>query len=407
MLYRNVPKNGDKLSILGFGCMRLPLKDGRLDQERAIRQIRHAVDQGVNYLDTAWPYHEGESERVLGKALRDGYRDRVKVATKLPSFLVDKPDDMDRYLDAQLEKLETSSIDYYLMHTLNAPLWDKMKDLGAPDFLDRAIADGRIKNAGFSFHGLSEDFPRIVDEYPWSFCQIQYNFLDQDYQAGTAGLRYAAARDLAVIVMEPMRGGTLGLAEQPPAVAALWNEAKASRPPVEWALLWLWNQPEVTVVLSGMNEESHIEENLAIADKGFPGVLDEEEVRLVDRVAGTYRDLMKVGCTGCGYCLPCPSNVMIPGCFELYNTLHMYQSEAARFSYAVRMCGDLSGAGPGFASQCVECGECLEKCPQEIQIPEVLAEVVADMEGTDLEERVAMARKMLMKRVDGQYKERP
>lgn len=392
MLYRKVPKNGDMLSILGFGCMRLPLKDGGIDEERAIRQIRHAIDRGVNYLDTAWPYHAGESERLLGKALRDGYREKVKIATKLPSWMIENREDMDRYLATQLEKLETDHIDYYLLHGINGASWDKIHGLGAPEFLDKAKEDGRIVNAGFSFHGLSDDFNRIVDACQWIFCQIQYNYLDLEYQAGAKGLKYAASKDIAVIVMEPLRGGNIGRPKPPPAIEAIWNEARLRRTPVEWALRWIWNHPEVTVVLSGMNDESHIDENLAIADTAHAGCLTGEELTLVDRVARKYQELMKVNCTGCGYCMPCPSNVMIPSCFEEYNKLHVFGgTEEVKFRYAFRMSGQLADGKSGFASQCTGCGSCLDKCPQHIKIPAVLAQVIAEMEDSALQERVAAA----------------
>ena len=254
MQYRTVPKNGDELSILGFGCMRLPLtKERQIDEPRAIRQISDAIDQGVNYLDTAWPYHAGESENVLGRALSDGYRERVKIATKLPSWMIKKREDMDFYLNAQLEKLKTDHIDYYLIHGLAGDLWDRLVSLGVMDFLDQANAAGRIVNAGFSFHGVLDDFKRIVDAYPWIFCQIQYNFLDEENQAGTEGLKYAASRDLGVVIMEPLRGGNLGLPEPPPDVDAIWKKAKNKRTPVEWAFRWVWTHPEATTVRSGMN----------------------------------------------------------------------------------------------------------------------------------------------------------
>lgn len=396
MLYRKIPKNGDELSILGFGCMRLPIhKDGSIDEERAIGQIRSAVEQGVNYLDTAWPYHGGQSEPLLAKALRDGYREKVKVATKLPCWMIETRGDMDRFLNAQLEKLETGCIDYYLLHGLNGTSWDTLARLGVTGFLDAALADGRIANAGFSFHGLLDDFKRIVDAYPWTFCQIQYNFLDQQNQAGTEGLEYAAARGLGVVIMEPLRGGNLGLPEAPPAVAHIWQQAKTQRTPVEWALRWVWNHPEVTVVLSGMNEEAHIEENLAIADEARPRSLTQAECDLVDAAARKYQELMKVGCTGCGYCMPCPEGVMIPGAFELYNKMHLFgEVPKTKFSYALRMSGGLSGIEPGFASQCVACGECLAKCPQNIEIPDLLAEVVAEMEDDQLAQRLALAKNL-------------
>ncbi len=397
MQYRKVPKNGDDLSILGFGCMRLPTKDGHIDEQRAIKQIRTAIDRGINYVDTAWPYHAGESEPLVGRALQEGYRQRVKLATKLPSFLVKTREDMDGYLNAQLQKLQTDMIDYYLVHTLTGPVWDTMVKLGIHEFLDQAKADGRIINAGFSFHGLPEDFNRIVDAYPWDFCQIQYNYLDEDYQAGKAGLEYAAGEGLAVIVMEPLRGGSLGRPVAPPEVAAIWNQAPTPRTPVAWALLWLWHHPEVTCILSGMNEEAHIDENIALATAATPGMLTEHEKALVAAAAETYRSLMKVNCTGCGYCMPCPANVNIPICFEMFNNLHMFKSEIAKMGYAFRMGGDLTGGVAGYASQCVQCGQCIEKCPQNIAIPEVLTAVERDMEGPDLSERLTIARRNMLK----------
>ncbi len=395
MLYRKVPKNGDALSILGFGCMRLPLtKEGRIDEPRAIRQIRSAVDRGVNYLDTAWPYHAGESENILGRALTEGYRRKVKIATKLPSWMIKSRQDMDAYLDAQLEKLQTDHIDYYLLHALTGELWDHLEPLGVADFLDRAKADGRIVNAGFSFHGILEDFKRIVEGYPFEFCQIQYNFLDEENQAGTEGLKYAASRGLGVVIMEPLRGGNLGLSTPPPEVEAIWKTAAVKRTPAEWALRWVWNHPEVTVVLSGLNEESHIEENLAAAEQGLAGSLTEEELGLVDAAAGVYKTLMKVGCTGCGYCMPCPSDVSIPRCFEVYNKMYMFGNvEEAKFMYAIRMSGILGGP-PSYASQCVQCGECMEKCPQHIEIPDCLEMVAGELEDSDVEKRVAAGKKM-------------
>jgi hypothetical protein len=392
-----MPKTGDRLSILGFGCMRLPVHtDGTIDEPRAIPQIRSGIDKGINYLDTAWPYHGGESERVLGLALQDGYREKVRIATKLPSWLITSREEMDHYLNAQLAKLGTDRIDYYLLHALDGTSWDNLVSLGVLEFLDTAKGDGRIVNAGFSFHGLLQDFKRIVDGYPWEFCQIQYNFLDREFQAGTEGLEYAAAGNLGVVIMEPLRGGNLGQADAPPAVAEIWETAETKRSPVEWALRFVWDRPEVTVVLSGMNDEAHIKENLAIADKAEPASLTQTECELIDKAAATYQKLMKVGCTGCGYCLPCPMNVRIPSAFEMLNKMHLFGNEnEARFGYAVRMSGVLTGTAPAFASQCVQCGECLEKCPQNLDIPAFLAEAVRDLEGDGLEERVEAVRKML------------
>jgi len=397
MLYRKVPKNGDKLSALGFGCMRLPTTgEGKIDQPRAIRQIRSAIDRGVNYVDTAWPYHSGESELLLARALAEGYRNKVKIATKLPSWMIKAREDMDQYLNSQLEKLNTEAIDYYLLHALNGGTWDNLESLGIIDFMEKALADGRIKNTGFSFHAPLEDFKRIVDAYNWTFCQIQYNFLDQENQAGTEGLRYAAERNLAVMIMEPLRGGNIGQPQPPGEVAEIWNRADTKRSPAEWALRWVWNHPEVTVVLSGMNDEAHIEENLSVADTALPDTLTKTECELVNAVADKYKELMKIPCTGCGYCQPCPENVRIPMIFDIYNNMHIFGNvDTAKDLYAMRLSNMIAGGEPGYASQCVSCGECLEKCPQNIEIPDWLSEIAPEMEDDQMANRLEAARKRL------------
>lgn len=393
-----MPKNGDELSVLGFGCMRLPVKeDGTIDEERATRQVRYAVDQGVNYIDTAWPYHMGESEPFLGRALEAGYREKVRLATKLPSWTIKKKEDMDRILNSQLERLKTDHIDYYLVHGLVGLLWDKMENLEVLDFLDRAKADSRIVNAGFSFHGTIDDFKQIVDAYPWTFCQIQYNFLDEKNQAGTEGLEYAASKGLGVIIMEPLRGGKLTNLV-PPEIHEIWNEASVKRTPAEWALRWIWNHPEVTIVLSGMNEESHIEENLKIASEANPNSLTDTELNLVKRAEQKYRQLMKTACTGCRYCLPCPSGVDIPGCFEIYDNFYLSGNESeAKLMYAAKPGGIIRGDVPGYASQCIQCGQCVEKCPQHLDIPSLLEAVKEKFEGKDLKGWKILAKKTFRK----------
>ncbi|MDQ1251767.1 MAG: uncharacterized protein QG646_878 [Euryarchaeota archaeon] len=399
MLYRKIPETGDELSVLGFGCMRLPIKeDGTIDEKRAMSQVRYAIDHGVNYVDTAWPYHMGQSETFLGRALAEGYREKVKVATKLPSWIVENREDMDSFLNAQLEKLQTDHIDYYLIHGIAGELWDKMVALGVIDFLDQAKNDGRIVNAGFSFHGPAHDFKRIVDAYPWTFCQIQYNFMDEQNQAGTEGLKYAASKGLGIIVMEPLLGGNLAR-RVPPEIDAIWNEAPVKRTPVEWALRWVWDHPEVTVVLSGMNEESQVEENLKISDEAYPNSLIEAELQLVKKVEQKYRQLVKIGCTGCRYCIPCPSGVDIPECFEIYNDLHMFgNEEGAKFTYAIRMSGAFTDSEPGgFASLCTECGQCKDKCPQGLEIPNLLKAVAEELEGPDFKQRLAMVKQAFRK----------
>jgi predicted aldo/keto reductase-like oxidoreductase len=379
MLYRTVPKTGDKLSILGFGCMRYPSRGRGIDEERTIRQIRHAIDKGVNYFDTAPVYHMGKSEPILGRALAGGYREKVQIATKLPHWSVFEWKDMDRILNAQLRTLQTDHIDYYLLHSLSKGSFDKLVGLGVLEFLDTAKKDGRIKNAGFSFHGNTPAFKEIVDAYSWEFCQIQYNYLDEGSQAGTEGLKYAAAKGLAVIIMEPLRGGNLA-GRVPESIQKIWDSAPVKRTPAEWALRWVWNHPEVTVVLSGMNDEAHIDENIRTADAGLPDSLIADELATVEKARDEYRRLMKVGCTGCGYCMPCPAGVDIPGCFAGYNAYHLFPDDrSGKFQYIGRhggLLGDKSNAG-----LCRQCGKCAKACPQHLPIPALMKEVSREMDG--------------------------
>ena len=380
MLYRTVPKTGDGLSILGFGCMRLPsTRTGGVDEARAIRQIRHAIDGGINYIDTAPVYHLGKSEQVLGRALAGGYREKVRIATKLPHWSVYERADMDRIIDAQLKTLQTDHIDYYLLHSLGRGSFEKLRGLGVLGFLDAAKRDGRIRNAGFSFHDNLAAFKEIVDAYDWQFCQIQYNYLDEQNQAGTEGLRYAAEKGLAVIIMEPLRGGNLA-GRIPQSIQKIWDEAPLKRSPAEWGLRWVWDHPEVTVVLSGMNDEAHIDQNLRVADSALPNSLSGDEHALIARVRDEYRRLMKVGCTGCGYCMPCPAGVDIPGCFASYNAYALFpRDRTAKFQYIGRhggLIGDRSHAG-----LCRQCGTCAKSCPQHLPIPSLMKDVSKEMEG--------------------------
>ena len=372
MQYRQVPKNGDQLSALGFGAMRLATKRGSIDEERATRQVRDAIDKGVNYIDTAVPYHGGESERFLGRALQGGYREKVKLATKLPPWSVKTREDMDRILAIQLKKLQTDHIDYYLLHSLDASHWKHLRELGVLEFLDSARAAGKIRNAGFSFHGDRKTFKEIIDAYDWVFCQIQYNFLDEMNQAGTEGLRYAASKNIAVIVMEPLRGGMLA-GKLPKEVREIYSRAKTKHTPAEWALRWVWNHPEVTVVLSGMNDEKHIAENIKTCEDALPGSLTPDDLATVEKVAGSYKRLMKIGCTGCAYCMPCPFGVNIPQCFFLYNNYHMGNHLMSRGMYGLSLMGGMRTWSD--ASLCRNCGKCQKACPQNIAIPEELIKV--------------------------------
>jgi hypothetical protein len=384
MLYRKVKSNGDQLSILGFGCMRLPQKkgtpgDGKIDEQRALEQIHYAIDKGVNYFDTAMPYHMGASELFLGKVFTNGVREKIKLATKIPHFHVNAPQDMEKIIRAQLNKLNTDYIDYYLVHALDKKSWDKMKSFGVIEFLEGLKKDQRIINTGFSYHGDKDTFKEIIDAYDWDICQIQYNYLDVQNQAGKRGLKYADKKNVSAIIMEPLRGGNIA-GNVPPDVQELWDQAETKRSPAEWALRWIWNHPEVTCVLSGMNEEAHIDENIKIASDSYPESLNDIELQLVDSVRKKYLELMKIGCTGCNYCMPCPSGVNIPSCFEFYNSAHMFGNhKRAKMMYLFFLSGAV--ADPAYASMCEKCGECEEACPQNLPIQTTLDNVVNEFEG--------------------------
>jgi predicted aldo/keto reductase-like oxidoreductase len=382
MLYRLAGKTGQQLSILGFGCMRLPIIGGKahlINKEKAQAMVDYAIRNGVNYFDTAYVYHSevpfqaGQSEVFLGQALKQERRN-IHLATKLPSWFVESRADMDRFLDQQLERLQTDHIDFYLVHSLTEDLWKKLSPLGITRFLDAALADGRIKHAGFSFHDETPIFKQIVDAYDWSFCQIQYNFMDEDYQAGRAGLEYAAGKGLGVIIMEPLRGGGLA-ARVPEDVQAVWNKAQVKRTPAQWALRFVWNRPEVSVVLSGMSEPGQMEENVRTANEGLANSLTAEELALIQEAKAIYQARTRVNCTGCGYCLPCPHGVSIPANFLQLNNLSIYRDRGAAEFFYFRILNEEQRA-----SHCEECGQCVELCPQHIPIPDMLKEVVREFE---------------------------
>ena len=377
MLYRKIRKTGDEISVLGFGAMRLPSKNGRTDEKRAIQQIRYAIDHGVNYIDTAIAYM---NEPLVARALSDGYREKVKIATKLPPWSVNKAEDMENIFKVQLDNFKTDHIDYYMLHGLNRPNWDKMMALGVLELLTKLKRNGSIINAGFSFHGDKDTFKEIVDGYDWDFCLLQFNYLDEKNQAGLEGLKYAAEKGMGIIVMEPFRGGNL-TQNIPPDVEELWNKAEIIRTPAEWALRWVLNHPEVTCVLSGMNNEKHIKENIKIANEALPNSLSTNELELIGRVRDKYRELMKTGCTGCRYCMPCPSGVDIARCFEIYDSTQIFGNKRQfQFLYALGL-GVIHGGKPAYASSCIKCGKCEKHCPQELPIIELLDDVSQDMEG--------------------------
>jgi predicted aldo/keto reductase-like oxidoreductase len=373
--YRNFGKLDWAPSALGFGAMRLPTIDddpGQIDEPEATRMVRYAIDHGVNYVDTAYPYHRQTSEKFLGRALQDGYRERIKLATKMPVWLTKAPEDFDRYLDEQLERLQTDHVDFYLLHGLNEERWPELQKLDVLRWAETAVAGGRIGHLGFSFHDRYEVFQEIVDATDlWTFCQIQLNYMDVEHQAGLKGLRYAAGKGLAVVVMEPIRGGRLSN-NVPPAVQALWDGAPVQRAPADWALQWVWHQPEVSLLLSGMSAMEHVVENIASAGRSAPGTLAQEEMDLIARVREAYQALSPIPCTDCKYCLPCPNGVNIPRVFEIYNDLMMYGND----QHAQMVYNNFIQAEER-ADNCIECGECLEQCPQQIEIPDWLAKVHA------------------------------
>jgi len=375
--YRKFGKLDWEVSVLGLGCMRLPTSDGgsdplssSIDEDKAIHMIRYAIDQGINYIDTAYPYHGGNSEYVVGKALKEGYREKVKLASKSPVWLIKKPEDFDTLLNEQLQKLQTDHIDFYMLHSLHKKMWtDTILKHDILGKAEKAVQDGRIKYIGFSFHDDYDCFKTIVDGYDkWDFCQIQYNYMDSDNQAGTKGLKYAAEKRIPIVVMEPLLGGRL--ANPPKTIERILQEAENKRSPVEWALQWLWNQSEVTVVLSGMSSLEQIKDNVQAAELSGINTLGKEELELIDLVHLKYEERTAIPCTNCNYCMPCPSDVDIPKVFELYNQGFMHEDfEGARGSYSRNI------SKKKRADKCIQCRICEEKCPQRIIISQWMPKV--------------------------------
>ena len=369
MQYRN-DKTGRPLSVLGYGCMRFTRKGAGIDLDKAEREVMAAINAGVNYFDTAYIYPG--SEAALGEILeRNHCRDRVCIASKLPQYLVRGAGDFERYFAEELRRLRTDHIDYYLMHMLtDVESWRKLEAAGVRQWLAEKKAAGQIGQAGFSFHGSTAMFERLLDCYDWDFCQIQYNYMDENSQAGRAGLQAAAARGLPVIIMEPLRGGKL-VTLLPEGARRLFAASPRGWTPAEWALRWLWDQPAVTCVLSGMNDLEMIEENCRIADEVQPGALTKEDFALLERVKTAIQQRVKAPCTGCGYCMPCPKGVDIPGAFRCYNEMFTEHKRTGRREYwqVVGLRKE-----PAFATQCVGCGKCESHCPQHLPIRALLKE---------------------------------
>lgn len=368
MKYRSMGKLNIRTSAFGLGCMRFngaASGDSIIDEQKAISLIRQAVDGGVTYLDTAYVYLDKTSEIVLGKALQDGYRDRVTIATKMPAEHVHNRAEMEALLETELKKLQTDHIDFYLMHGIDKEKWEYFKSIGAPEFFDDMKRAGKIRYKCFSFHGPYEEFESILQAYDWDMVQIQYNFMDINNQAGTKGLELAGKLGIPVVIMEGLLGGRL--AKAPDNVQALYDAFPVKRSPVEWGFRWLCNHPEIAVVLSGCNEKEQIDENLRIFDTVEPGIMDEEELQLMDNVREAYLSRTKIGCTGCRYCMPCPNGVNIPGIFSAWNNHSLYNTDLKNDWDLKQIREKDSGA-----DRCVSCGACEAACPQHLGIIEGL-----------------------------------
>ena len=384
MLYRS-DRKGRPISQLGYGCMRFTRKGSGIDYEKAEREVLLAIDQGVNYFDTAYIYPG--SEECLGRILAENHcRDKVYIATKLPQYVLRTAAAVEKTFREELERLRTDYIDYYLMHMFtDYAQWERLQALGIEEWIAKKKAEGSIRSIGFSFHGDTQMFLKILNAYDWDFCQIQYNYLDEHIQAGRVGLQAAAKKGIPVIIMEPLRGGKLvNLPEKAKKVLKNYT-------PAELGLRWLWNQPEVTCVLSGMNSEEMVKENIRVASEAQPGHLTGADLEMVETIKGIIREQEKVGCTGCRYCMPCPKGVDIPGIFHYYNLMYMEKKAPARFEFARNMG---LRREPGFATQCVGCGLCESHCPQHLPIRQKLKEADRDLRPLPYKIGIAIARKV-------------
>lgn len=361
--------------------MRLPLNSQNqadINEAESIKLIRYAIDQGVNYIDSAYVYHDGNSEVVLGKALQDGYRERVKIATKMPVFSVEKKADLDTIFETQLKRLQTNHIDFYLFHALMKPTWQKVKELDMISWAEQKIAQRKIRYLGFSFHDEYEVFKEIVDAYKWTFCQIQYNYLDEHYQAGKAGLQYAAGKGLAVVVMEPLAGGLLAV--PPPAdIQNEWDKTGIKRSPADWALRWVWNQPEVATALSGMNSMAQLHENLAVAEKSGPNTLSQTEIATLSKSRELFQSCGYIGCSKCHYCSHCPQGIDIPVNLAFLNEYATKrrapeEQEQIKQRYAEAVPDEQR------ANNCIHCGQCEQVCPQHLPVRKLLEEAAASLQ---------------------------
>jgi uncharacterized protein len=377
MLYRKLNNTDIDLSVLGFGCMRLPTidhKPEKIDYPKAAQLLHYAIDHGVNFVDTAYFYHSavfgqrGESEPFVGEALSGGWREKVHLATKMPLFQLRQKEQMDTYFKEQLVRLQTDYLDFYLLHGLNGEMWNKMRDLGVREFLDKKKTEGKIRFPAFSFHGKAEDFIKICNEYDWAYAQIQYNYMDIDFQAGYKGLKYAADKGIGIVVMEPLKGGKLAN-KLPAEMMSVFNASGIKRSPAEWALRYVWNETGVSSLLSGMNSMEQLMENIRIADEGLPNSLDRDEILIFDALRNAMGTRIKADCTECRYCMPCASGVDIPGVLASLNNAAIWSDSNPWLTGYVQIGGK--------AGKCTECRECEEVCPQELPISTLMKEAVA------------------------------
>jgi len=376
MQYRK-DKYGNSISVLGYGCMRFTQKAGKIDLDKAQQEIQAAFDAGVNYYDTAYIYPG--SEAAVGEIFsRLGIRDKVHIATKLPHYLIKSRESAQKCFGEELRRLQTDYVDYYLMHMLtNVKTWERLKSIGVEDWIREKKESGEIRQIGFSYHGNSDTFCELLDAYDWDFCQIQYNYLDEHSQAGRTGLQYAASKGIPVIIMEPLRGGKL-VNNLPEKAQKLFAEYEIKRTPAQWGFRWLWDQPEVTCVLSGMNSLEMVDENVKSASESRAGEFTEQDQELLKQVVTAIREKVKIGCTGCRYCMPCPMGVDIPGTFASYNVRYTDGKIAA---WREHMMNTLLRKDITSASNCIGCGKCEQHCPQNIQIREELKRARKELEG--------------------------
>lgn len=368
---------GNDISILGYGCMRFTQSGGKIDMEKAEKEVMTAFRAGVNYYDTAYVYPG--SEAALGQILeKNQIRERVKIATKLPHYLIKNGQSIEKYFAEQLRRLKTDYVDYYLMHMLtDVQTWERLKTLGIFEWLEEKKQSGAIRQVGFSYHGNTDMFCQLIDAYDWDFCQIQYNYMDENSQAGRRGLSYANKKGLPVIIMEPLRGGKL-VNRLPEEAVQIFDRYSVKHTPAQWALRWLWNQPEVTCVLSGMNSTEMVEDNSNTASSVEVGEMNEAEEQMLKEVVKAINAKMKVGCTGCGYCMPCPQNVDIPGVFAAYNR---YYTESKMTAWREHVMCTAMRKTSSAASNCIECGKCEQHCPQHIEIRKELKNAKRKLEG--------------------------